>query len=156
MCFHCIVIMEGIVSHLCLSGRGSGPEQRGGYFSNLDNKLGWPDPGCPSLNVRSPQNSCWNTNPQCDGVRRWGGGALGKPWSHEDGALMSGVGAFTKETSHSALAPPTVRMRWEVCSMGEGPRLTLLTSCSQTSGLQIHEEWISVVYKLLVWGILLQ
>lgn len=41
----------GIFNHCSLSGQGSGPEQQGGYCSNLSNKGGGMDPRCYSLNI---------------------------------------------------------------------------------------------------------
>lgn len=54
--------------------------------------------------VSTERLTCWNPN-----LNVLGGGALGKWFGHEDGALVSGICAPIKEATESSLASSTMR-----------------------------------------------
>lgn len=66
--------------------------------------------------VSTERLTCWNPN-----LNVLGGGALGKWFGHEDGALVSGICAPIKEATESSLASSTMRGHDEeaaVCKSG--------------------------------------
>ena len=51
----------------------------------------------------SPKLVCWNSVPQCDGIRRWGLWELIRVrWGHEGGAPMNGISALLRVTRELA------------------------------------------------------
>ena len=81
---------------------------------------------CYRLNVASPQNSpienkcsvCWMV---------LGGGAFGRCFSYEGGALKNEISALIRVTSEIPCLFHHVRTPWEVCNLAEGPHRTMLT-----------------------------
>ena len=65
-----------------------------------------------------PKFTYWNSNPQSDGIRRWGFGEVIRLLG---GAIMNGISAFRRETeSFLYLSSPPVRVQWK-----ESPHQTL-------------------------------
>lgn len=95
---------------------------------------------CSGLNVCFPlQFVCWNTNHQCDGIRRLG---LWEVLSHEGGTLMKGISARIKGTPE---IPLILFLPWED-TMRSWLSATILVLI-WTYRLQNCEQWISIVYK---------
>ena len=96
----------------------------------------------------SPHTSCWNLIPSVMVLR---GGAFGRWWGHEGGALRNRISVLIKETPESSLTPSAMwgpREKTAIYEPGSGFHQTpsLLVPWSWTS--QPPELWETMFYCL--------
>ena len=84
------------------------------------------------LNMCPSKINILKSNPQCDGIRRWG---LWRWEGHESEALKNGISALIKETPESSLSPSaSVRLQ---------PSVIQEVSSHQTQNLLVPSSWTS-------------
>ena len=99
------------------------------------------------LNV-SPTFIYWNLTLNSDGIWRWGFLGVVRPWGWSPHDKIS---ALLRRGQRARSFPFTgfYNKKLAICNREDGSHQspTMLVPWSQTSSLQNHEKWISVVYK---------